>query len=146
MLSPNPITLLMKCITSIVDLSALNPNCVFCRCLSRLFAIFCGIAAFFVHTALNNDIGLERLLPILAKGGKSGTIKDWYAGGDLENNDPYVFAKTGTIRNVHCLSGFLKAKSGRWYVFSFMHNNFPGASSTVKRPMGKVLKYLRSNL
>ena len=97
----------------------------------------------YLFQKLEKDYGLERLLPILAQGGSSGTIKEWYAGA---NARPFIFAKTGTIRNVHCLSGYLQGDSGKWYVFSFMHNNFPGGSATVKKPMEKVLDYLRGSL
>ena len=97
----------------------------------------------YLFQKLEKDNGIERLLPILAQGGSSGTIQDWYGG---ENDRPYIFAKTGTIRNVHCLSGYLQAESGKWYVFSFMNNNFPEGSATVKKPMEKVLAYLRKSL
>ena len=92
---------------------------------------------------LEKKHGLERLTNLFPKGGSTGTIKNWYGGS---NGISFVFAKTGTMRNVHCLSGYLKGNSGRWYVFSFMHNNFPGGSSTVKRPMEKILKFLKTEL
>lgn len=97
----------------------------------------------YLFESMEDKYGLERLLNILAHEGTSGTIEDWYSGADGKS---YVFAKTGTLRNVHCLSGFLKADSGKWYVFSFMHNNFPGGSSSVKKPMEKILSYLKSSL
>jgi len=97
----------------------------------------------YLFQKLQKKYGLERILNILAKGGASGTIEDWYSDAD---GQPYVFAKTGTLRNVHCLSGYLKADSGKWYVFSFMHNNFPGNSASVKKPMEKVLSYLKTSL
>jgi len=97
----------------------------------------------YLFQKLEKEYGLKRLISILAEGGNSGTIKNWYSAKD---GQPFVFAKTGTIRNVHCLSGYLKAESGKWYVFSFMHNNFPGGSSTVKEPMQQILQYLKEQL
>ncbi|NBU36491.1 MAG: D-alanyl-D-alanine carboxypeptidase, partial [Bacteroidetes bacterium] len=43
----------------------------------------------------------ERLFSLLPAGGVSGTISASYKG----NGKPYVFAKTGSLANNHCLSG-----------------------------------------
>lgn len=84
----------------------------------------------------------ERLLGLLPAGGVAGTIKSWYAG---KNGKPYVFAKTGTLSNNHCLSGYLKAKSGKILLFSFMHNHYVSSSSAMKRAMQNVLEDLYEN-
>lgn len=83
----------------------------------------------------------ETLKQIFPAGGESGTIRNWYKGV----SEPYVFAKTGTLRNKHCLSGYLVTDSGRVLIFSFMHNNYSGASSTVKPKMQAILEYIRDN-
>lgn len=80
--------------------------------------------------------GWEYLKSIFPAGGKSGSIKNWYGGGEK----PYVFAKTGTLSNKHCLSGYLKAKSGKLLIFSFMHNNYTSGSQPLMEEMEKVLK------
>ncbi len=80
----------------------------------------------------------ERLFSIFPAGGVSGTIKDFYA-----DKQPYVYAKTGTLSSLHCLSGYLLAKSGKVYIFSFMNNNYLGSSTPVKKEMEKVLRYVR---
>lgn len=78
----------------------------------------------------------ERIFAIFPKGGISGTIKNQYEGAE----GAYVFAKTGTLRNKHCLSGYLKTQKGKTLIFSFMHNNFKGSSAPLKREMEKILK------
>jgi D-alanyl-D-alanine carboxypeptidase/D-alanyl-D-alanine-endopeptidase (penicillin-binding protein 4) len=78
----------------------------------------------------------EKLLEIFPAGGISGTIEGNYKNGDR----PYIFAKTGTLRNNHCLSGYLMTKSGKLLVFSFMHNNFTIKTSAIKKEMERVLK------
>lgn len=78
----------------------------------------------------------ERLFGIFAAGGVNGTIKSNYKNGD----SPYVFAKTGTLRNNHCLSGYLITKTGKMLIFSFMHNNYTGSMSTLRKEMERVLK------
>lgn len=85
----------------------------------------------------------EELFPMLPAGGESGTIQNWYAG--REGGPPYVFAKTGTLRNNHCLSGYLVTESGRKLMFSFMNNHYVTSSSVVKEEMEKVLWYIHKN-
>jgi D-alanyl-D-alanine carboxypeptidase/D-alanyl-D-alanine-endopeptidase (penicillin-binding protein 4) len=78
----------------------------------------------------------QELFDLFPTGGESGTIKSWYGG----LGKPYVFAKTGTLRHIHCLSGYLVTKSGRRLVFSFMHNNYMGDMRALKREMEKILQ------
>ncbi|HMP98425.1 MAG TPA: D-alanyl-D-alanine carboxypeptidase [Cyclobacteriaceae bacterium] len=89
---------------------------------------------------LYQQIPHERLIPLLATGGISGTLKSNYKA-----EQPYVFGKTGTLRNNHNLSGFIKTKSGRMLIFSFMNNNFTTAASEVRAEMEQILQYIRDN-
>ena len=84
---------------------------------------------------LHQQIPQERLLDLFPAGGISGTIEDWYGN----KTKPYIFAKTGTLSNNHCLSGYLITSSGKTLIFSFMHNNFKGRSKPFKQEMEKVL-------
>ena len=79
----------------------------------------------------------ERLFSLFPAGGQSGTIANWYRG---KNGQPYVFAKTGTIGGVHCLSGYVVCHDGKVLIFSFMHNNFVGSSREWKVEMQRVLE------
>ncbi len=83
----------------------------------------------------------EWLFDVLPNGGKTGTIRNWYGG----KGEPYVFAKTGTLSNKHCLSGYIKAKSGKVLIFSFMNNNYIGSSTPVKKEMQRMLEYIYEN-
>lgn len=85
----------------------------------------------------------EKLFELLPAGGKSGTISSWY--GHREGGDPYVFAKTGTLRNNHCLSGYIITKSRRKLLFSFMNNHYVTSSSVIKEEMEKVLWHIYSH-
>ncbi|MCB0556132.1 MAG: D-alanyl-D-alanine carboxypeptidase [Phaeodactylibacter sp.] len=84
----------------------------------------------------------ERLLSFFPAGGVRGTIQEFYKG----DKEPYVFAKTGTLANKHCLSGYLLTKKGRLLIFSFMNNNYVDGTGQVKEEMEKVLRYVRENL
>ncbi|MBV6645843.1 MAG: D-alanyl-D-alanine carboxypeptidase, partial [Cyclobacteriaceae bacterium] len=80
----------------------------------------------------------DYLISILAVGGESGTIKNWYAA-----ESPYVFAKTGTLRHNHALSGYLKARSGKILIFSFMNNHYTSSSAKIKIQMQELLEKIR---
>ena len=77
----------------------------------------------------------ERLYPLLATGGLKGTIRNWYKA-----DKPFIFGKTGSLSNNHCLSGFLVSRSGKTLVFSFMNNNFVAPGNSIRREMEEILK------
>ncbi len=80
------------------------------------------------------NIPRTRLFRLLAQGGKAGTLRDGY-----RSERPYVFGKTGTLRNNHCLSGFLTTRKGKTYIFSFMNNNYTRRTSEIKQEMESIL-------
>ena len=85
----------------------------------------------------SQKIPRERLFNLLAVGGVSGTIRNSYKG-----ERPFVYAKTGTLRNNHMLSGFIVTKKGRTLIFSWMNNNFTVGSGPVRGRMEEILKFI----
>jgi serine-type D-Ala-D-Ala carboxypeptidase/endopeptidase (penicillin-binding protein 4) len=77
----------------------------------------------------------ERLFKLLAASGKNGTIKNWYKA-----EVPYIYGKTGSLSNNHCLSGYLITKKGNTLIFSVMSNNFVAPVSELKKQMEKIFK------
>ena len=77
----------------------------------------------------------ERLFTLLATGGVNGTIRKWY-----HNETPYIFGKTGSLSNNHCLSGFLVTKKGKVLIFSFMNSNFVESGNAIRRNMQTILE------
>lgn len=106
--------------------------------LSR-YNLFTPRTMIYILEKMHTEFGEEHLFDMMAVGGVSGTIKKWYAG----EGEPYVYAKTGTMSNKHCLSGYIKTKSGKTLIFSFMHNNYIGSSNPLKVEMQKVLERIR---
>lgn len=90
--------------------------------------------------AMYQNVPLDRLLHIMPAGGESGTLR--YAFG---SDTPYVFAKSGSMRNVYNLSGFLRTDSGKVLIFSFMNNHIQTPLMKVKKEMAAVLERIRKN-
>jgi len=97
-----------------------------------------GLAATLKY--LWNKYPHDRLLSLFPAGGMSGTIEEWYAPED--GSGPFVFAKTGGMRGVHCLSGFVRTREGKMLIFSFMHNNFAGSNREWKSEMDRILRQI----
>jgi serine-type D-Ala-D-Ala carboxypeptidase/endopeptidase (penicillin-binding protein 4) len=86
-----------------------------------------------------NEHDHRRVLSLFPAGGIHGTVASWYKG---KNGTPYIFAKTGTLGAVHCLSGYINTKSGKTLIFSFMHNHFMGSSRPWKVEMQRLLELI----
>lgn len=94
-----------------------------------------------VLSKLYTEIPTERLFGFFPTGGIAGTLEDWYPG----DPEPYIHAKTGSLSNNHCLSGYLLTKSGKTVIFSFMNNHFMANSSEVKKRMQTIFENIRDN-
>lgn len=76
----------------------------------------------------------DEIMEYFSVGGESGTLKNYF-----KEEKPYIFAKTGTLTKHHNLSGYLKTKKGKIYIFSFMNNNYTTPSYPVKGKMEELL-------
>lgn len=94
----------------------------------------------YVLKILYDQLTWNEIAYIFPAGGRSGTIKNWYTG-----DPPYVFAKTGTLRHNHALSGYLVTKSGKTLIFSFMNNNYSISNFELRYEMQKLLKSIRDS-
>lgn len=108
--------------------------------LSR-YNLFTPLSLVQILEKLYTDVPRERLFNFFPVGGKSGTLKNWYAG----ITKPYVYAKTGTVNNVHTLSGYLVTNSGEDLIFSFMNNHYVTSTNKIREHMQMVLEYLRDH-
>ena len=106
--------------------------------LSR-YNLFTPESMVYVLHKMYREIERERLFNFFPAGGISGTLENWYDGGPK----PYIYAKSGSLSNNYCLSGYLITKSGKILIFSFMNNHFRQSSSEVKKKMQQVLEMVR---
>ena len=95
-----------------------------------------------VVAALDREVGRERLQSLLPTGGKNGTLKRRFDGAA----EPYVWAKTGSLSGVMCISGLVRTQRGRYLAFSFLHNNVMGRSGDYYREMERVLGWVYETL
>ena len=89
---------------------------------------------------LLRSIPRQRLFSLLATGGESGTLKNAYRA-----DSPYIFGKTGTLSNVHCLSGYIVTKRKRTLIFSFMNTNFTTPTQEVRSRMEEIMKLIHDH-
>lgn len=94
-----------------------------------------------VLTKLIEEFPQERIFNLFPSGGVSGTLKDRFPG----NPRPYLFAKSGTVGNNYCLSGYLMTNSGKTLVFSFMNNHFTQSGAEVRSAMQTIFEHLRDH-
>lgn len=78
----------------------------------------------------------ERLHGMLPAGGVSGTLRAAYK---TDNGEPFVWAKTGTLSNVHNQSGFLITRKGRKLIYSYMNNNYTRPTPEIRAEMVRVM-------
>lgn len=107
--------------------------------LSR-YNLFTPESIVFLLNRMYREIPKEKLFEFLPNGGESGTLKNYF-----KNDKPYIFAKTGTLSNNHNISGYLRTKSGKILIFSYMNNHYMGSSTDRKTEMEKVFKSLYEN-
>lgn len=75
-------------------------------------------------------------------GGVDGTLKSVY---EMDQGEPFVFAKTGTINAVHCQSGYLVTRTGKRLAFSFLTNNYVIPTSIVRQEIARLITFIRHN-
>jgi len=106
--------------------------------LSR-FNLFSPRDFIFLLIKFKNEFGMDRMKRILPTGGK-GTLKNYY-----RTDSGYVFAKTGSLNGVLCLSGYIYTTKNRLLEFSILVNNHNGSGSAIRREIEGYVEYLRKN-
>lgn len=87
---------------------------------------------------IHRAIGLSAIKSYFPKSNTSGTLK----------NDPNreVYAKTGTLKHNHNLSGYWISAKGNVYVFSIMANHFTAPTSEIKKGFSDLLLLFQKKL
>lgn len=107
--------------------------------LSR-YNLFSPRAMVYLLRKMYMEIPHDRLFNLFPVAGEEGTLKRSYSGMS------YVRAKSGSLSNNYCLSGYLTTKKGKVLIFSIMNNHYHGTSATRKSEIADLLKRLYENL
>jgi D-alanyl-D-alanine carboxypeptidase/D-alanyl-D-alanine-endopeptidase (penicillin-binding protein 4) len=86
-----------------------------------------------------NEFGMDRMKRILPTGG-NGPLKNYYRA-----DSGYVFAKTGSLNGVLCLSGYIYTVKNHLLEFSILVNNHNGSGSAIRREIEGYVEYLRKS-
>ena len=87
---------------------------------------------------IHQKIGWQEIKKLFPQGGVSGTLKAYEV--------PHLYAKTGSLRHNHNLSGYFQNKKGKIFVFSVMVNHFTAPTADVKKGISEVLIWLQQKL
>ena len=82
---------------------------------------------------LEDNFGIERMQMILPSANE-GTLKSMFIG-----NENRIFAKSGSLSNNYCLSGYLFTRQNKRLTFSVMINNYRADYSIVKKEIEQFL-------
>ncbi len=97
--------------------------------LSR-YNLFTPESYVFLLKKMYQEIPTKKLFDYFPVGGQSGTLKKYF-----KNDEPYIYAKSGTLSNNYNLSGYLVTKKGTVLVFSYMNNHYQGNAFNRKKEM-----------
>lgn len=94
-----------------------------------------------VHILKNlyEEVPHDQLFNYFPKGGVNGTLESHY------KDQPYIMAKSGTLSNNYCLSGYIRTRSGKILLFSYMTNHYIGSSSDRKKEISTFLEKIHKN-
>jgi len=69
--------------------------------------------------------------------GNTGTLRRMFLNKQANGK---IFAKTGTLRRIKTLAGYIVTEKGKTLTFSLMINNYNGTESQIKRKMEQILE------
>lgn len=81
---------------------------------------------------------MDRIKEIFPTGGE-GTLTNYYVGAK-----GLLYAKTGSLSGVICISGFLQTNRGSQLTFSILVNNHRAAAGDVRRAVESLLEEIRA--
>ena len=100
--------------------------------LSR-YTLFSPDDMVFILNKIKSEQPWERIKNIFPKSG-SGTLTMYKS-----NNEEFIYAKSGSLGGVVCLSGYLFTNKKKWLIFSIMINNTQTPFSKIRKQIGAFL-------
>lgn len=90
---------------------------------------------------IHSTIGLQGIQQYFPLGGAQGTLKAYRLPEGMR-----VYAKTGTLRHNHNLSGYFQGKKGQWYAFSIMVNHYTAPTQAIRQGISALLALMYKKL
>jgi D-alanyl-D-alanine carboxypeptidase/D-alanyl-D-alanine-endopeptidase (penicillin-binding protein 4) len=114
--------------------------------LSRDNRIAAATMTAWLNTFHRNRLIGDVFIASLARAGETGTLANRFEGVDLHGT--LVHAKSGYIRSVSCLSGYVTAPDGRRRTFSILVNGLhePGSIGRAKKMQERILSAIAWHL
>ena len=97
-----------------------------------------GSALVRVLQKIHETVGWQTIESYFPKGATSGTLKKY--------SNTALYAKTGTLRHNHNLSGYWVHPKGKTYVFSIMVNHHTASTAEVREGIGTLLEWFERKL
>jgi D-alanyl-D-alanine carboxypeptidase/D-alanyl-D-alanine-endopeptidase (penicillin-binding protein 4) len=95
-----------------------------------------------VLSAMYEDPDFLTYLSSLPQPGNEGTLKNRFKDKDLQNR---VFAKTGALTSINCISGYILTKNNHRLAFSIMNNFYNFGRSKTNEYLEDILVYFSNN-
>jgi len=95
-----------------------------------------------VLAAMYEDPDFVTYLSSLPQPGNEGTLKNRFKDKDLQNR---VFAKTGALTSINCISGYILTKNNHRLAFSIMNNFYNFGRSKTNEYLEDILIYFSNN-
>jgi D-alanyl-D-alanine carboxypeptidase/D-alanyl-D-alanine-endopeptidase (penicillin-binding protein 4) len=89
-----------------------------------------------VLNKLREEQPWDRIKTVFSKNG-IGTLRAYKT-----RKEDFIYAKTGSLSGVLCLSGYVYSRKGKWYTFSIMINNHHATPSVIRKKMEAFLEQL----
>jgi D-alanyl-D-alanine carboxypeptidase/D-alanyl-D-alanine-endopeptidase (penicillin-binding protein 4) len=86
-----------------------------------------------VLNKIKSEFSWERITTIFPIAGER-------ASTDL-SQEPFIYAKSGSMSGIYCISGYVFTKKKKWMTFSIMINNHASSASVLR---GKVVEFLKA--
>lgn len=89
----------------------------------------------YILNQLRSTYPWEKIKSIFPRAGE-GTLRAL-----KDDREEFIYAKTGSMSGVYCLSGYVLTKKGKWLNFSIMVNNHDVKSSDIRK---KIVSFLQA--
>ncbi len=95
-----------------------------------------------VLAAMYDDPDFVTYLSSLPQPGNEGTLRNRFKDKDLQNR---IFAKTGALTSINCISGYILTKNNNRLAFSIMNNFYNFGRSKTNEYLEDILIYFSNN-